>query len=196
MTNSTRLLKANTDTPPARRVILNDLVVPRPSRFAASDFEPLSLPAVESHVTESRRVDPRVQSALTALQAATEQLHAQRDRWLDQCQAETVRLGVAIAERLLRRTLATHPEAVIDLVRSALEWSVGADRLSVRLHPADAELVTSAAASLQAETCATLEFVADESLARGDCVVDTPNGLIDARQEVLAQRIADELLMQ
>lgn len=191
MTISTRLLKANTNSPPARRVILNDLAEPRPSRFAASDFEPLSLPAVEPLVTETR-VDPRIQSALTALQTATEQLHAQRDHWLDQCQTETVRLGVAIAERLLRRTLATHPEAVIDLVRSALEWSVGADHLSVRLHPADAELVT----SLQTESSVSLEFVPDESLARGDCIVDTPNGQIDARFEVLTQRIADELLMQ
>lgn len=195
MTNSVRLLKADRNNASDSRVTLCDLSERRHSRFAASDFEPLSLPASEPHCAVSR-VDAGVQSALRALHAATEQLHAQRDRWLDQCQTETVRLGVAIAERLLRRTLATHPEAVIDLVRSTLEWSVGADQLSVRLHPADAELVTSATASLQADNCATLKFVADESLARGDCVVDTPNGQIDARREVLTQRIADELLMQ
>jgi flagellar assembly protein FliH len=137
-----------------------------------------------------------VQSALTALHAATEQLFAQRDHWLEQCQAETVRLGVAIAERLLQQTLARHPEAVIDLVRSAIEWSIGADHLSVRLHPADAELVAPAAASLQTETCPKLKFVPDNSLARGDCVLETPNGQIDARREVLTQRIADELLTQ
>ena len=195
MTTSARILKADRDNASDSRVILTDLSERRHSRFAASDFEPLSLPAGEPH-RAAPRVDARVQSALTALHAATEQLHAQRDRWLDQCQTETVRLGVAIAERLLHRTLTTHPEAVIDLVRSALEWSVGADHLSVRLHPADAEFVTSAAVSLQTEACATLEFVADESLTRGDCVVETPNGQIDARREVLTQRIADELLMQ
>ena len=195
MTPAARILKADDDHDSARRVVLSNLSEIRRSRFAASDFKPLSLPATEHHDAESR-VDVRVQSALAALHAATEQLHAQRDRWLDQCQTETVRLGVAIAERLLRRTLATHPEAVINLVRSALEWSVGADYLSVRLHPADAELVTSAAASLHTEACATLDFVADESLARGDCIVETANGQIDARREVLTQRIADELLLQ
>lgn len=195
MTTSARILKANDDNASARRVVLSDLSERRHSRFATSDFEPLSLPAGEPRRADSR-ADARVQSALAALHHAAEQLHAQRDRWLDQFQEETVRLGVAIADRLLHRTLAVHPEAVIDLVRSALEWSVGADHLTVRLHPADAELVTSAATSLQTETCATLEFVADESLSRGDCVVETPNGQIDARREVLAQRIADELLMQ
>ena len=193
MTTAARVLKADDDHDSTRRVVLSDLSEIRHSRFAASDFEPLSLPATAHHGAESR-VDARAQSALTALHAATEQLHAQRDRWLDQCQAETVRLGVAIAERLLRRTLAAHPEAVIDLVRSALEWSVGADHLSVRLHPADVELVASVAATLQTEACSKLEFVADESLARGDCFVDAPHGIIDARREILAQRIADELL--
>lgn len=195
MTTAARILKADADNASARRVVFSDLSEIRHSRFAASDFEPLLLPAGEPHRADSR-VDPRMQSALAVLHAATEQLHAQRDRWLDQCQTETIRLGVAIAERLLQRTLTTHPEAVIDLVRSALEWSVGADYLSVRLHPADAELVTSAAASLHTEACATLEFVADDSLTRGDCIVETPNGQIDARREVLTQRIADELLMQ
>ena len=195
MTNSTRILKADRDNASDSRVILCDLSERRGSRFATSDFEPLSLPFSQP-LCKASRVDARVQSALTALHAATEQLHSQRDRWLDQCQSETVRLGVAIAERLLHRTLTTQPEAVIDLVRSALAWSVGADHLKVRLHPADAELVTSAAASLQTESCATLEFVADESLARGDCLVESSNGQIDARREVLTQRIADELLTQ
>ena len=195
MTNSTRILKADRDNAADSRVILCDLSERRGSRFATSDFEPLLLP-FSKPLCKASRVDARVQSALTALHAATEQLHAQRDRWLDQCQSETVRLGVAIAERLLHRTLTTQPEAVIDLVRSALAWSVGADHLSVRLHPADAELVTTVAASLQTNASTTLEFVADESLTRGDCIVETSNGQIDARREVLTQRIADELLTQ
>ncbi len=189
MTNATRILKAEHNDS-ARPVVLCDLSEMRHSRFATSDFEPLSLPSISPPRTEPR-ADAQLESALTALNSAAQQLHAQRERWLDQCQEETVRLGVAIAERLLRRTLAVHPDAVIDLVRSALECSVGADRVSIRLHPADADLVT----SLQSETGVTLDFVADDSLERGDCLIETPNGRIDARREVLTQRIAEELLM-
>jgi len=195
MTTSTRLLKADDDNLSARRMVLTDLAEARHSRFAAADFEPLSLPAIERQRADPR-TDARVQSALAALGAAAEQLQAQRDRWLEQSQTETVRLGVAIAEQLLRRTLAAHPEAVIDMVRSALEWTFGADRLRVRLHPADTKLVASAVATLRSDASATLEFVADESLARGDCIVETPHGQIDARREVLARRIADELLAE
>ena len=189
MTNATRILKADNNAS-ARPVVLSELSEVRTPRFTTSDFELLSIPSIVPSRKEPR-VDAQWQSALSALNYAAQQLHAQRDRWLEQCQEETVRLGIAIAERLLRRTLDVHPEAVIDLVRSALECSVGTDQVRIRLHPADAELVT----SLQTESSVTLDFVEDDSLERGDCIIETSNGQIDARREMLTQRIAEELLM-
>lgn len=193
MTTATRILKADPRNNAASRVRLADLSEPIGSRFSSSAFEPLTLPTGLSPRCEPH-ADPRLDSTLAALQLATDQLHAQRDHWLDQSQQEAVRLGVAIAERLLRRTLAVQPEAVLDLIRSALDWSIGKERLRVCLHPADAELVTSAAQPLDANR--EIEFLSDASLTRGDCVVETPSGQTDARLEVILQRIADELLAE
>lgn len=193
MTTATRILKADPRNNATSRVRLTDLSEPIGSRFDSSAFEPLTLPTGLSQRCEPR-ADTRLDSALTVLQLAADQLYAQRDHWLDQSQHEAVRLGVAIAERLLRRTLAVQPEAVLDLIRSALDWSVGEDRLRVRLHPGDAELVTSAIQRLDATR--EIEFLSDDSLSRGDCVVETPSGQTDARLEVILQRIADELLAE
>lgn len=195
MTTATRILKADPRNNAASRVRLADLSEPIGSRFDSSSFEPLTLPAGLSPRCEPH-ADSRLDSTLAALQTAADQLHAQRDHWLDQSQHEAVRLGVAIAERLLRRTLAVQPEAVLDLIRSALDWSVGVDRLRVRLHPADAELVASASATQPLDANREIEFLPDDSLTRGDCVVETPNGQTDARLEVILQRIADELLAE
>lgn len=194
MTTAARILKANAHHSTAQRVRLTNFAEPTSSRFAASDFEPLSIPAQPS---PNSTTDERIESALAALHSAVDQLQAQRDHWLGHCQQETVRLGIAIAERLLRRTLAAHPDAVLDLVRSALECSVGAEQIRVRLHPADADLVTSVPEvllTLSRESGSELNVLADDSLARGDCVVETPHGQIDARQVTLLDRITDELL--
>ena len=191
MTTATRIIKADSHNAPARRIHLTDLSEATHSRFESSDFEPLALPT-----NRTPNSNTGLQSALTALQAANDQLLAQRDQWLDQYQHETVRLGIAIAERLLRRTFNTHPETVIESVRSALEWSVGAEHVRVRLHPADAELIASASDQLTSDARCQLNFVVDDSLSRGDCIVETPHGQIDARQETLLQRIADELLAE
>ena len=193
MTTATRILKADPRNNSASRVRLADLSEPIDSRFDSSSFEQLTLPIGLSPRCEPH-ADSRLNSTLAALQFAADQLHAQRDHWLDQSQHEAVRLGVAIAERLLRRTLGVQPEAVLDLIRSALDWSVGTDRLRVRLHPFDAELVAHAETSLDANR--EIEFLSDGSLTRGDCVVETPNGQTDARLEVILQCIADELLAE
>ncbi len=194
MTTATRILKADPRNSAASRVRLADLSEPIESRFDSSAFEPLTLPTDLSLRSESH-ADPQLNSALVALQTAYDQLHAQRDHWLDQSQHEAVRLGIAIAERLLRRTLDVQPDAVLDLLRSAFDWSVGADRLRVRLHPADAALlVSSAAQSLDANR--EIDLLPDASLLRGDCVVESSNGQTDARLEVILQRIAEELLAE
>lgn len=124
MTHATRILKVDHEKISARRVTIGELSERTQQRFAASDFEPLRLPISNPQRTDSQR-DARVESALTALNAAIQQLQAQRDHWLDQCQAETIRLGVAIAERLLRRTLTTDPEAVMTwfALRSTGPWA-------------------------------------------------------------------------
>lgn len=193
MTTATRILKADPRNNVTSRVRLADLSEPIGSRFDSSAFEPLTLPVELSPRSEPLE-NSRLDSALAALQFAADQLHVQRDHLLDQSQHEAVQLGVAIAERLLRRTLAVQPDAVLELIRSALDWSVGSDRLRVRLHPADAELVASSTQPLDANR--EIEFLPDDTLTRGDCVVETPNGQTDARLEVILQRIADELLAE
>lgn len=194
MTAATRILKADTHNAAARPVRLADFSHATQARFETADFEPIKLFAETAH-RPAPAAASRVEPLVSALQTATNQLRAQRDIWLDQCQRETIRLGIAIAERLLRRTLVTQPEAVIDLVHTALECSVGAERLHIRLHPDDAELLATASQTHPLDA-RHIDFVPDESLTRGDCVVETPNGQIDARQQVLLQRIADELLAE
>ena len=186
-----RLLKADhvSEAIPRQRVRLADL---SETPTTPSRFELLDLTAPQSRPRENPTAE--VHAALAALTTAAAELHAQRDHWLEQCQHATIRLGIAIAERLLRCTLAAQPEAVIELVRTALDWTVGAATVRVRLHPDDCDFVQSQAESLRRECSAEIEFVVDETLARGDCVSETTHGIIDGRVETLLDRIAEELL--
>lgn len=179
----------------ASRIRLTDLSESADSRCDSAAFEPLTLPINRSSRPEPHE-DSRLPSALAALQSAADQLNAQRDQWLEQSQREAVQLGIAIAERLLRRTLNVQPDAVFDLIRSALDWSSSPDHLRVRLHPEDAELVGVATEKRSFEANRDVEFFSDDSLARGDCIVESPNGQTDARLDVILQRIADELLAE
>jgi flagellar assembly protein FliH len=188
-----RILKADQRSRDVHRVRLADLSEPRNSRPTSSEFTPLALPNVRRTRVESL-TDERVESALTALQSAVSQLQAQRDDWLERSHREAVEVGVAIAERLLRRTLEVQPDAILNLIRTALEWAPETNTLRLRLHSADAETIAANAHAITANR--TLEIVADDSLARGDSVLETPQGQTDARLSVVLQRIADELLAE
>jgi flagellar biosynthesis/type III secretory pathway protein FliH len=191
MMQTARIVKAMDTSSAARRWKLTDLNSAADVETPANEFEPLTLQESERCVRPPS-LESRMQTAIAALESAVEKFQAERDAWLEQSREETVRLAVAIAERLMARTLEIAPESVIDTVRCALEWADGAKPTRVRVHPADAELI---AAARSHDSVTELRIEADESLSRGDCVVDLPNGCIDARRAVLLARVTEELLL-
>ena len=59
--------------------------------------------ALQANEVSEQRVTAQLKTALPALLAAAESLRAERDRWLIRWEQIAVRLGVAIAEKLLHR---------------------------------------------------------------------------------------------
>ena len=108
-----------------------------------------------------------------------------------------VELAIAIAAKLLRRQLDLRPENAAGMVATALQLSAGSRRVEVRLHPQDLELLRgdqSLAVSSGLSALPEDLLVVDETLERGDCLVQTVDGRVDARLETLLERIAIELL--
>lgn len=195
-----RLLKAHdmVNEPTRTRVRLADLT--KRAEPAASDrFERLNLihcvssQSPGSHVAALQKSD-ELQAAITSLNTVAADLRSHRDRILEQGQTESIKLGIAIAERLLRRTLATRPEMVLDLVKTTLSWVVGTETIRVRLHPSDCDIVQSHSDDLHRGCSANIQFVRDETMSRGDSFVETAQGVVDGRVETMLERIAEELL--
>jgi flagellar biosynthesis/type III secretory pathway protein FliH len=198
----TRVLKAAhlDGTQQCRRVAFTELSNEphERARFQPLDFNKAAMSNVETPALLAQCSDAETGSSLPAAQAALpaalNELQTRHDRWLEQFQHETVKLGIAIAERLLRRTLAVDPKAVADLMRTALGWAVGAEHVRVRCHPDDCDVIEQTAASQRSDQPHDIAFVRDDTIARGGCVVETTQGVIDARLETMLDRIAEELL--
>ena len=166
--------------------------------FLPLDFNPATRSNAETPPRLAESPDAETGSslpaALSAVQTALNELQTQRDRWLDQFQHVTVTLGIAIAERLLRRTLAVDPKATVDLMHTALGWAVGAEHIRIRCHPDDCDVIEQAAALPPSDLPNDIVFVRDDTITRGGCIVETTQGVIDARLETMLDRIAEELL--
>ena len=153
---------------------------------------------IERRVVElaHRRLDEQLQTALPALKAAAEALQAERDRWLIRWEQTAVRVGVAIAEKLVKSQIATRPELASGMIADALRLAAGQPRVTVHLHPDDlaawGDQGPKIVESLTA--CADSTLVADPHVSRGGCRIETIHGEIDARVETMLERLTHELI--
>jgi flagellar biosynthesis/type III secretory pathway protein FliH len=90
-----------------------------------------------------------------------------------------------MAERIVGRAVALAPETMAEIAREALAaCRPGAGAVRVRVHPDDLPAVETRRAALEAGApAATLELIADEAVQRYGCVIETPQGQVDARLE-------------
>jgi flagellar assembly protein FliH len=128
--------------------------------------------------------------AMQKVNAALETLRAQADRLAEQARADAIEIGFQVARKILEIEVRQSPEALFALVRSAIRRAGESRRIAVRVAPEDAALLQSDAgrAALDGVTAARVEFLPDNSLQRGDCVVDTDFGQVDGR---LSTRLAE-----
>lgn len=193
----------NPDEPVAWLPVVKGGVSPaRPARESSAKYHDLSLPELQARVGDlEQEVKERSQSAYqrglaegeaggrqhaaAQLQAALERLAETiedivrtKPRLRHEAEEDVVKLALAIARRILYRELATDPDAILGLVRAALDRLDGRDIPRVRVHPQDAPVVQRHFERTSVPV--KIEVCADAGLARGSAVFETPRGSFDA----------------
>lgn len=138
----------------------------------------------------------RVQSALQALNAACEQLAALREPWQREAHAHVAALATAIAHQVIEREVRTDPGIIADLVRQALALFPLGEPVRIHVHPEDLSALSlnRAAGELRLAPGRQAEWVADETVARGGCLVEGPRRVVDGRTQHVLQRIYEALI--
>jgi flagellar assembly protein FliH len=137
------------------------------------------------------------------LGASVELLRTTSERLAGEARSDALEVGFLIARRILETELTTSPEPLVALVRSTIRRLGEARKMVVRLAPADAEAVTAVLtargpAAVTSVASAHIEVLADNTLERGDCLVEGDVGSVDGRIatriEELRRALADEPL--
>ena len=120
-------------------------------------------------------------AALAGLLAAG---RAEADAMLARVEPAALAIAARMAERIVGHAVALDPTVMAAIAAEAVAACRTRDGLvRLRVHPEDLAAVTSSQAALveQLGGEAALELVADDSVGRHGCVVDTPVGRVDAR---------------
>jgi len=120
----------------------------------------------------------------------------ERHELVSRAYRDLLALALAIAEKVIRRTVEHDPEAVLASVRSAVDLVASSHQVVVRMHPVDLESLEQLDPQ-HAEFCAGMEnvkFVADPSVERFGCLVRSAGGEVDGRIATQIEMIAKHLV--
>ena len=92
-----------------------------------------------------------------------------------------VNIAVIIAEKIVQRELLQGP-IIESILKDSLKRVIGSNRILVRLHPNDLEIINQDSSNLFIDdSFSKIKFESDERIERGGCFIETEIGNVDAR---------------
>jgi flagellar assembly protein FliH len=134
-----------------------------------------------------RSLEAEVREVASSLAAAISDIASQRNETIRRAEADTVRLAIEIARRVLHREITVDSSALSALVGAALEKLRNQEIYRVRVHPDLEKLLKSLLE--QSGRSAGVEVVPDPSLPRGGVTFEIARGALDASVDTQLREI-------
>jgi flagellar assembly protein FliH len=134
-----------------------------------------------------QRADAELQQTLETLRAHLQQViqgvHTQQEAYLKHAEAQMLDLALEVARKVVREELKLQPAHVLAIVRDTLRRVQGFGRLRIRVNPLDVDLLRQNRPSLLqvVDGVEGIEIVEDRRVDQGGCVIETEQGVYDAR---------------
>jgi type III secretion protein L len=121
---------------------------------------------------------------------------SRRDAFLLRNEAELVRLAVAIAEKVVRRSVEADSDVVVQAVKEALKSVRGEKRITIKVNPSEEDVLREQASSLRllGSEVGDLVIVGNPAIAAGGCIVESELGVIDAQIDTQLASIEKALM--
>lgn len=135
----------------------------------------------EGQAATRREMTAQLEAMHLQLARSIEEMAGLKQRLRHEAEEEVVALAIAIARRILHRELTVAPEALLGLVKAALEKIEAREVHRVRVARDDAAMVRQFLEKLGPPR--PIEVIADATLAPGAAILDTSRGALDASVE-------------
>jgi flagellar assembly protein FliH len=135
----------------------------------------------EGQAAARREAAAQVEAMNLQVARTIEELSGLRQRFRHEAEQDVVALAIAIARRILHRELTVEPEALLGLVKAALEKIELREVHRVRVSRYDAPMVTQYLEKMGLPR--PIEVIADPGLLRGAAVLESSRGALDASVE-------------
>jgi flagellar assembly protein FliH len=141
----------------------------------------------EGEAAGARKATARLDPLVDQFGLILHELAQQKGRVRREAEQDLVKLSLAIARRILYREITLDPEALLGLVKAALDRVDARELHRIRLHAEDYKNLKPYLDTLRLP--ANVEVAADNRLERGAAVFETGRGNLDASVETQLREI-------
>lgn len=137
----------------------------------------------EGRQTGMEQVMGEYEDVLGIMTRTADAIVSQADALVRASERDIARLAVAVAGKVIHRSVEEDPEIVLAIARAAISRTEGTRSVVLRVSPKDMELVLLAHDELvkSSPDLRNLKVVEDPRIERGGCVVEMDVGHVDAR---------------
>jgi flagellar biosynthesis/type III secretory pathway protein FliH len=153
----------------------------------------------ERRLLEKERGDLKL--ARLALESGLQRVNRLESQWAGQAHQQIVDLALAIAARVLMQEIRAQRHEIDPIVEAVLARAPSGQDIVVRMHPEDiarcdlARKLAAGQAGGAGESLGTdgMRFVADSTVKRAECIVDTPQGFVRTDVESHLRELGEAL---
>ncbi len=126
-----------------------------------------------------RKLDPTEKILLNLI----EELNHLKTEILGETEEDILTIALAIARRIIGQEVRENPEIILSNIQKAIKKIGKTEKLVIRLHPEDLEILSRDADDVVQNQNIALRFEADRDLTPGDYIVEGEERMIDGRQQ-------------
>lgn len=136
-------------------------------------------------------------SSMNTLLAICEELSTIRETILQNSTAEIRKMVLQIAEKIIRHSLSTQQQTIIDTVNEALTKALKSDDFVISVNPDDLDVISSHSAEFISSVNGLKNIVVnpDATIDQGGCFIESSNCTVDAtiisQLEIISETLKD-----
>jgi flagellar biosynthesis/type III secretory pathway protein FliH len=142
-------------------------------------LKPARPPTVSADEAEAAALKSRLADACQAIENAAEGLEQASAGLLASCNSHIAHLAVEIAARILARQISQNDYNIENIVAEAIAPVPAGKQTILRLNPADIETLNKNIGRIPDLAARNLQLVPDSAVGPAQCVLETPDGIIE-----------------
>ena len=142
--------------------------------------------------------EKRFESVVKSFSEALKELRRIQEEWHEKNEQHLIELACAVARKVVQREVSIDKSIISRMINAALKYAADHEEIIVRIHPSDLDYASQLRSDIREGMggIRNVRFEGDESVMRGDVIIESKRGIIETGIEKYFREIENALRAQ